>query len=75
MLLGTKNVETLLQNLFEGEIDPTDEGPDEEEPNFESLPRRMTLDSVAWKQIKSIDMYAMVSKEGLYILQEKQLLC
>uniref|UniRef100_X2AIS5 Ion transport domain-containing protein n=1 Tax=Capitella teleta TaxID=283909 RepID=X2AIS5_CAPTE len=45
---GTKNVETLLQMMFEGEIDSGDEGLDfdenETEPN--RMNRRMTLDEV-----------------------------
>ena len=42
-----KKVEVLLQQMFEGEIDPNDEGPENEDDVFtESRPRRLTLDTV-----------------------------
>ncbi|KAK3094057.1 hypothetical protein FSP39_023541 [Pinctada imbricata] len=42
-----KKVEVLLQQMFEGEIDPNDEGPDNQDDLYaESRPRRLTLDTV-----------------------------
>lgn len=43
-----KKVEVLLQQMFEGEIDPEDEGPENEtEIYVDKGPRRLTLDTVA----------------------------
>lgn len=47
-LTGRKKVEVLLQQMFEGEIDPEDEGPENEtEIYVDKGPRRLTLDTVA----------------------------
>ncbi|XP_061168551.1 two pore calcium channel protein 1-like [Saccostrea echinata] len=43
-----KKVEVLLQQMFEGEIDPEDEGPENETKIYvDKGPRRLTLDTVA----------------------------
>ncbi|XP_022331282.2 uncharacterized protein LOC111129290 [Crassostrea virginica] len=43
-----KKVEVLLQQMFEGEIDPEDEGPENETDIYvDKGPRRLTLDTVA----------------------------
>ena len=45
---GRKKVEVLLQQMFEGEIDPEDEGPENETDIYvDKGPRRLTLDTVA----------------------------
>lgn len=41
-------MEVLLQQMFEGEIDPEDEGPENETDIYaDKGPRRLTLDTVA----------------------------
>ncbi len=47
-VLGTKTIEVILQQMFEGEIDPTDEGPEDDLDSYEfQQPTKLALDSVA----------------------------
>lgn len=44
---GRKKVETLLQQMFEGEIDPEDDGQHFDEDEIDVRPRKLTLDTVS----------------------------